>query len=190
MHLMTHLHSLGVIVRTAEAGGETPSVLAVPVDELVVGLLAFFLVFGALAKFALPNIKRTLAARSDAIEGGLSRAEDAQREATATLDEYRQQLAGAREEAASIRTQAQSERSSIVEAARSEARAAAQQIADASEAQLAADRAQATAALTRQVGELAVALAAKVVGQSLQEDARVRKTVDDFLDDLERRAAR
>ena len=39
------------------AGGENepmPSVLAVPIDELVVGLLAFFIVFGVLAKVALP----------------------------------------------------------------------------------------------------------------------------------------
>ena len=56
------------------------------------------------------------------------------------------------------------------------------------ESQLAADRAQATAALTRQVGELAVGLASKVVGQALTDDARVRATVDAFLDDLEQQA--
>ncbi|MEY3733851.1 MAG: hypothetical protein RL347_1210, partial [Actinomycetota bacterium] len=63
------------------AGGENepmPSVLAVPIDELVVGLLAFFIVFGVLAKVALPKIKATLKERSDAIEGGLMQAEDAQ----------------------------------------------------------------------------------------------------------------
>ena len=43
--------------------------------------------------------------------------------------------------------------------------------------------------LARQVGELAVGLASKVVGQSLTDDARVRATVDAFLDDLERQAA-
>lgn len=66
---------------------------------------------------------------------------------------------------------------------------AAAQVTAAGEAQLAADRSQATAALTRQVGELAVTLAGKVVGQSLTDDARVRSTVDEFLNDLERQAA-
>ena len=68
-------------------------------------------------------------------------------------------------------------------------RQAALQVTANAEAQLAADRSQATAALTRQVGELAVGLASKVVGQSLTDDARVRATVDAFLDDLERQAA-
>ena len=32
---------------------EMPSVLAVPLDELVIGLIAFLIVFGGLAKFVL-----------------------------------------------------------------------------------------------------------------------------------------
>jgi F-type H+-transporting ATPase subunit b len=63
------------------------------------------------------------------------------------------------------------------------------QVTAAAEAQLATDRSQATAALTRRVGELAVGLAGKVVGQSLTDDARVRATVDAFLDDLEQQVA-
>jgi F-type H+-transporting ATPase subunit b len=170
------------------AGGENepmPSVLAVPIDELVVGLLAFFIVFGVLAKVALPKIKETLAARSEAIEGGLRKAEEAQAEAQRALEEYRAALASAREEAAAIRTQAQADRAAIVEEARAEARAAAASVTAQAEAQLAAERAQATSQLTRQVGEVAVALASKVVGQTLTDDARVKATVDTFLADLE-----
>ena len=39
---------------------EMPTVLAVPLDELIIGLIAFLLVFGTLAKFVLPKIKATL----------------------------------------------------------------------------------------------------------------------------------
>ncbi len=177
----------------AAAGDEivpVPNVLAVPLDELIIGLIAFLIVFGGLAKLALPKIKQTLAERSDTIEGGIRRAEGAQAEAQRTLDEYRAQLAQAREEAAAIRTQAQSERAAIVDEARNEARLAAQQVTAAAEAQLAADRAQAISSLTRQVGELSVGLASKIVGESLQDDARVRATVDAFIADLEAQAAR
>jgi F-type H+-transporting ATPase subunit b len=90
----------------------------------------------------------------------------------------------------SIRTQAQADRTAIIEEARTEARAAAAQVTAAAEAQMAAERAQATASLTRQVGEMAVGLAGKVIGQALTDDARVRATVDDFLADLEQQAAR
>lgn len=166
-----------------------PSVLAVPIDELIIGFIAFFLVFGGLAKLALPKIKETLDQRADLIEGGLQRAEASQAEAQALLDEYKAQLAQAREEASSIRTQAQADRNAIIEEARNEARVAAQQVTASAEAQIAADRAQATSQLTRQIGELSVALASKVVGQSLSDDARVKATVDAFLAELEQKAA-
>lgn len=181
---------LGTLLAEAAGGENMPSVLAVPIDELIIGIIAFIIVFGALAKLALPGIKKTLEERSNLIEGGLKRAEIAQDEANQLLEQYRAQLASAREEASAIRTQAQADRAAMIEEARNEARAAAAQVTAQAEAQLAADRAQATAQLTRQVGELAVVLAGKVVGQALADDARVRASVDAFLADLERQAAR
>ena len=177
-----------VLAAGAEGGEEMPSVLAVPIDELIIGIIAFIIVFGGLAKFALPGIKKTLAERADAIEGGIERAAKAEAEAKDLAEQYRAQLAAAREEASAIRTQAQADRSAMIEEARNEARAAAQQVAAQADATLAAERSQATAQLTRQIGELSVALAGKVVGQSLSDDARVRQTVEDFIADLERQA--
>jgi len=173
----------------AAGGGDTPSVLSVPIDEFIVGILAFFIVFGVLGKIALPRIKAALAARSDAIEGGIARAEQAQAEAQQALAEYQAALASAREEAAAIRTQAQADRAAIIEEARAEARSAASAVTAAAEAQMAAERSQATAQLTREIGEVAVALSSKIVGQSLTDDARVRATVDEFLSTLETMAA-
>jgi F-type H+-transporting ATPase subunit b len=165
---------------------EMPSVLAVPIDELIIGIIAFLIVFGVLAKFALPGIKKTLEERTNAIEGGIERAAKAEAEAKDLAEQYRVQLASAREEASAIRTQAQADRSALIEEARGEARVAAAQVTAAGEAQIAAERSQATSQLTRQVGELAITLAGKVVGTSLTDDARVRQTVDDFIADLER----
>lgn len=182
---------MGSAALAITAAGENepmPSVLAVPIDELIVGIFAFLVVFGVLAKVALPKIKAALEARTDAIEGGIARAQAAQDEAEKARDEYRAALAQAREEAAAIRAQAQSDRASIVEEARTEARAAAAAVTAQAEAALAAERAQASAQLTRQVGEVAITLATKIVGQSLSDDARVRATVDEFLDTLESQA--
>ena len=177
------------VLASGEGTEEMPSVLAVPIDELIIGIIAFIIVFGGLAKFALPSIKKTLAERADAIEGGIERAAKAEAEAKELAEQYRAQLAAAREEASAIRTQAQADRSAMIEEARNEARVAAQQVAAQADATLVAERSQATAALTRQIGELSVALAGKVVGQSLTDDARVRQTVEDFIADLERQAS-
>ena len=186
---MLSIVSTAVLAAGSEGAEEMPSVLAVPIDELIIGIIAFIVVFGGLAKFALPNIKKTLEERTNTIEGGIQRAADAQAEAQSLLEQYKAQLAQAREEASAIRTQAQADRAALIEDARNEARQAALQVTATADAQLAADRSQATAALTRQVGEMAIGLAGKVVGQALTDDARVRATVDAFLDELEQQAA-
>ena len=178
-----------ILAAGGEGAEEMPSVLSVPIDELIIGIIAFVIVFGGLAKIALPKIKVTLDERANAIEGGIERAAKAEAEAKELAEQYRAQMAQAREEASAIRTQAQADRAAMIEEARTEARVAAQQVTAQAEAQIAAERSQATAALTRQVGELAVTLAGKVVGQTLTDDARVRATVDAFLDDLERQTS-
>ena len=75
--------------------------------EFIIGTILFVLVFGALAKFLLPRAQQTLAQRTELIEGGLAKSEDAQAEAVALLDQYRQQLAEARHEAAQAQIEAE-----------------------------------------------------------------------------------
>ncbi len=166
------------------------NILRLPLDELIIGTLAFAIVFFALAKFAFPAISKTLEDRADAIEGGLARAENSQAEAAAMLEQYRAQLADARGEAANIRAEAQAEKTAMIESARGEAAAAAASVTERAQAQIEAERSQAMASLRRDVSELALTLAGKVVGESLTDDARARASVDRFIADLEVEAAK
>ena len=63
------------------AAEEMENPLVPPIPELVIGLLAFVIVFGFLAKKLLPNINKVLEERREAIEGGIEKAEAAQSEA-------------------------------------------------------------------------------------------------------------
>jgi len=166
------------------------NILRLPLDELIIGTLAFAIVFFALAKFAFPAISKTLEDRADAIEGGLARAENSQAEAAAMLEQYRAQLADARGEAANIRAEAQAEKTAMIESARGEAAAAAASVTERAQAQIEAERSQAMASLRRDVSELALTLAGKVVGEALTDDARARASVDRFIADLEVEAAK
>ena len=161
------------------------NVLGVPLDELVLGLRAFFVVLWALSKFALPGIRKALDERAAAIEGGINRAAEREAEAQALLDQYTAQLAEARTEAAQIRAQAQADKVAIIDEARREAAEAAAAVTARAEAAITAERASTVAQLRREVGTLAVSLAGKVVGESLEDDARARATVDRFIADLE-----
>src|ERR1041384_6421991 len=69
-------------------------------DELVIGTIAFLIIFVIFWKKLLPNIKKTLDERTDAIEGGIKRAEEAQAAAAALQEEYQRNLTEARHQAA------------------------------------------------------------------------------------------
>lgn len=157
--------------------------------ELIIGAIAFLIVFIMLARVLMPRISKTLEERTDAIEGGLKRAEDAQAEASRVLDQYRAQLADARHEAARLREQAKEEAAQIVARSRSEGAAEKQRLIDSANSQIEADRQQALIALRAEVGSMAVELASKIVGESLADEARQSRMVDRFLDELDQETA-
>ena len=61
--------------------------------EIIVGAVAFLLLFLFLRKSVFPMFEKAYAARTEAIEGGIKRAEEAQAEAAAALEQYKAQLA-------------------------------------------------------------------------------------------------
>src|SRR3712207_2826259 len=140
---------------------ESENPLLPPVGEIIIGLIAFGLVLFVMFKFVAPRFEQVFRARREAIEGGIERAEAMQAEAKAALEQYRAQLAEAREEAAQVRNVARGEE------------------------QLTTQRQQIVHELRGQIGTLAVDLAGRVVGESLADDARRSGTVDRFLAELD-----
>jgi F-type H+-transporting ATPase subunit b len=167
-----------------------PNPLLPHTSEIIVGIIAFVLLYFFLARKVFPLFEKTYRQRTDLIEGGLQRADEAQREAKRTLAEYRAQLAQARAEAAQLREEARVQGQSIIEELRQRAQQEAAGITSRAEARIEADRAQAFAELRAEIGLLAVDLSGRIVGESLRDDNRQRRVVDRFLDDLARTADR
>ncbi|AWK10790.1 F0F1 ATP synthase subunit B [Streptomyces spongiicola] len=170
------------------AAGEEQSPLLPPGPELLVGTIAFAIVFFFLAKKLLPNINRVLEERREAIEGGMEKAEAAQVEAQSVLEQYRAQLAEARHEAARLRQEATEQGAAIIAEMRAEGQRQREEIVAAGHAQIEADRKAAASALRQDVGQLATDLAGKLVGESLEDHARQSRVIDRFLDELEEKA--
>jgi F-type H+-transporting ATPase subunit b len=158
--------------------------------ELIIGTICFFLVFGILGKVFMPRITKMLAERTELIEGGLAHAEKEQQEAQQVLEEYRQQLADARHEAARMRQEAQEQGAQIIVEMRQQAEAEARRITESAQAQIESERQQALASLRTEVGTLATELASRIVGESLTDQALQGRMVDRFLDELEATAGR
>ncbi|MEV0051633.1 F0F1 ATP synthase subunit B [Saccharopolyspora shandongensis] len=170
------------------AEGEHNPIIPEPA-EIVVGLIAFLLLLFVLWKYAVPRFEKIYAERSERIEGGIAKAEAAQAEAQRTLEQYKSQLAEARAEAARIRDDARAEGQQILEEMRAQAQTESERIINQGQTQLAHQRAQIVAELRSDLGRQAVDLAGRIVGESLEDEARRRGTVDRFLDELEATSA-
>ncbi len=153
------------------------------INELLVGLIAFGIVFFFIKKFAMPKFKQVLEERESQIQGNLEKAEEAKRAADAELADYRTQLAGARDEANRIieeaRTTADQLRKDIQAKAEEESQAT---VARAQE-EIRAERDRAFQDLRAQVGEIAVLLAGKVVEKELDQGAHDR-LIDEYIDQV------
>ena len=154
--------------------------------ELVVGAVAFILLFLVMRSKGVPMFEKAFTARTEAIQGGMERAEKAQLDAQRALTQYNDQLSKARDEAQTLREEARVQGASIVEELRVKAQEEAARITAAAHASIEAERQQAVTSLRNEVGALAVELASKIVGEALDDQARQSRIVDRFLDDLEK----
>jgi F-type H+-transporting ATPase subunit b len=153
--------------------------------ELIIGIVAFGIVFYFLRWKLLPNIRKTLQDRTEAIEGGLQQAESAQAEAEQVKADARAQLAELRHSTADIRAKAQAEGAALVDQARTDAATQKEAIIASAHTQLEADRNSAVNLLKADLGKLATELADKIVGERAQDAALQERIIDRFLDELD-----
>src|SRR5215218_5305609 len=87
------------------------------------------------------------------------------------------------------REDAKTQGSQILAEMREQAQAESARIRAAAQTQLEAERTQVMTQLRSEIGGLATTLASRIVGESLDDDERARRTVDRFLAELEREQA-
>lgn len=157
-------------------------------EELIAGIVLFLLVWWVVAKKVVPAFEKTFAERTDEIAGGIERAEAAQAEAAAALAEYKAQLATAREEASRIREDAKAQAASAAAEIRQAAQEESARMIENARAQIEAERAHVVQSLRGEIGGLATQLAGRIVGESLDDDERARRSVERFIAELEAEA--
>lgn len=167
------------------AADEAPNPLIPAWYDIVYSLVPFILVLLLFWRVVLPRMKRLLDERAALIEGGIEKAENAQAEAQAALEQYNTLLAEGRAEAAKIREQARVEGGVILAELKEQAQAEAARIVATAHQQIEAERQAALVSLRAEVGSLALDLAGGVIGETLSDDKRATALVDRFLADLE-----
>ena len=131
---------------------EAHNPLIPPLGEIIVGTITFAILCLVMFKFVVPRFEQIFQARREAIEGGIERAEAMQAEAKAALEQYRAQLAEARNEAAQIRDHARAEGQQILEELRRQANEESARIVARGEEQLATQKQQLVNELRGQIG--------------------------------------
>ena len=165
---------------------EAPHNPIIPIwQEIVIGSIAFAILCFVLMKFVFPRMELMYQARVEAIEGGIRRAEERQAEANALFEQYKLQLAEARTEAARIRQEAAADADGIRQDLLARAREESDRIIAAGKDQLVAERQTIVRELRGEIGTLAVDLASRIVGESLEEEVRRKGTVERFLAELD-----
>ncbi|MGB4138008.1 MAG: F0F1 ATP synthase subunit B [Microbacterium sp.] len=176
---------LHALVTNLAAEGEVHNPILPQWYDIIWSALWFIIILLVVWKVALPRLYAMLDERSAAIEGNIAKADEAQKQAEAALEEYTRQLADARAEAGQIREAAREDGKKIVAEAKDTATSEAARITSAAHTQIEAERQAAFVSLRSEVGTLAIDLAGGVVGETLSDDKRATAVVDRFLADLE-----
>ena len=186
------MHALiGSILAQAEEHGEEVSEakdLYPAVGELVVGLLAFAVLFFFTWKWVLPKFKEVLEQRREQIQGEMEKAEATRKEADKLQEDYRTQLAGARDEANGIIEEARATADQLRRDLQAKAEEESQAIVGRAQEEIRSERDRVFQELRAQVGSIAVEIAGRVVGQSLDEKTHQR-LIDEFIDEVASGAA-
>ena len=136
-------------------------------------------------KYFLPKFQSVFDERSHKIEGGIAKAQKAQKDADEAKRKYEEQLSTARVDASKILDDARAEASHIIADARSRAETEASQVTANAQRSIEAQQKQALVSLRGEVGTLAVALAGKILGSRLEDDAVQSSMINQMIDEID-----
>lgn len=147
----------------------------VPNATFFVELAAFLIVLGLLAKYILPRINSVVEQRQETIRQSLADAEEAKRRAEQAEDERRKTIADAQAQARAVVDEANRAAEQLRNDKRQQAEAEAERIVHQAQGQIDAQVRQAEESLRQQVGDLAISVVEKVLGDGL--DPQTHRTL-------------
>jgi F-type H+-transporting ATPase subunit b len=152
-------------------------------NELIWGFVAFVLLLFLMYRTVWPGVNKAYADRRANIEGKLEQAERERAEAEKLLEQYKERLAAAEEETQRIFDEARASAERVRKDLVGKAEADAERQLERARQAIRSERDQAIRQLRGEVGSLAVELATRVVGESLDRDRQLR-LVDRYIDQL------
>jgi F-type H+-transporting ATPase subunit b len=166
---------------------KAPSPILPQTNEIIWGALSFFILLFLMWKFAVPSIKKSMEARSDRIRSDLESAEEAKSGAQQVLDDYRAQLADAKNESARIIEEARQQADALKKDQEQRLQTELAEMRARATADVEAAKVQAIADLRTEVSNLAIG-AAEVVVQRNLDRATQSQLVENYINQVGSRA--
>jgi len=154
-------------------------------DVLIAELFAFAVALFVVVRYVVPQVRKAMAAQQQAVAKQVEDARRAHEELQSAQARYDAALERARNEAAQIRDRARAEADYIADEVAERADQDVVRIHQRGDEQLTTARQQAVRELRRDVGQLAVRLAGRIVHEALEDESRRAATIDRFLDELD-----
>jgi F-type H+-transporting ATPase subunit b len=152
-------------------------------NELIIGAIAFAILFFFIWKWALPRLNTLLEERREKIQGQIEEAEKARREADEVRRRYEDQLKEARGEANRIIDEARKTAESISKDLLAKADDESRKVVARAQDEIRSERERVFEELKATVAELSIQVAERVVGEALTKD-RHMKLVDTYIAEL------
>jgi F-type H+-transporting ATPase subunit b len=173
-----------VIAQTTTTEESSNFLVSPNVGLMIWTLLAFFVAFFVLRKWAWPAISTALDKRQHAIEESIDTAERARQEAAQLLEEYRERLKEARGQADEIVARARKagdvhERESL-----EQAKAKRDELMEQTRRDIEAETRRAIQEIRKEVADLTILATERVTRKALDDDDQ-RRLVEDALSDLD-----
>jgi F-type H+-transporting ATPase subunit b len=170
-------------VLAQEAAEHEQSPILPAANELIWGTVAFLILLFLMYRTVFPSINQAFKDRRANIEGKLEQAEREREEAEQLLEQYRRRLRDAEDETQRILEEARSNAERVRRDLLAKAQTDAGRELDQARQAIRAERDQAIRQLRNEVGTLAVELATRVVGDSLDRERQLR-LVDEYIEEL------
>ncbi len=158
-------------------------VISVNLWQILVSLANLLILFLLMKKFLYKPVTAVLEKRRADIEGDYAAADEAKRAALESKTEYDEKLSGAEAEADSIRRSAADEAKRHGERIVADAKEKADGIMRAAEAQIELDRKKAEADMKREIADVSVKLAEKLIEREINADTH-RSLIDSVIDGM------
>jgi F-type H+-transporting ATPase subunit b len=166
---------------------KAPSPILPAKNEIIWGTISFVVLFLALWKFAWPGLKKGLEARTERIRSDLDAAEGAKAEADQVLNDYKAQLADARNESARIIEEARQAADALRKDQEQRLQTELAQLRERAAADIESAKRQAVGDLRDEVAQLAIGAAEVIVQNSLDRDTQVR-LVESYIEQVQSRS--